>query len=71
MSEGKQIIIHDNDIKVARQKHHMLAGLGFILLLFGLISFGYKNGRHGISDTFTWIMLILGVLLMVFDFARK
>lgn len=69
--EEKEIVIHDNEIKAKQEKSHLLAGLGFILVLFGLISFGYKNGSHGISDTFTWITLILGILLMVFDFARK
>ena len=71
MPEEKQIIIHDNDVKVARQKSHLLAGFGFILLLFGLISFGYKNGRHGISDTFTWITLITGAVLIIMDFIKK
>ena len=71
MSEEKQIIIHDSDVKVARQKSHLLAGLGLIFLLFGLISFGYKNGSHGISDTFTWIALIAGAILIIIDFAKK
>jgi len=67
----KEIVIHDNELKVRQEKSHLLGGFGFILILFGLISFGYKNGSHGISDTFTWISLIAGILLMVLDFARK
>jgi len=71
MAEEKQIIIHDNEVKVAKQKSHLIAGFGFILFLFGLISSGYKSGRHGISDTFTWITLIAGVILIIVDFAKK
>ena len=69
--EEKEIVIHDNEIRVKQEKPHLLGGFGFILIIFGLISFGYKNGSHGVSDAFTGICLIVGVLLMIFDFMRK
>ena len=64
--EEKEIVIHDNEIKAKQEKSHLLGGFGFLLILFGLISFGYKNGSHGISDIFTWITLASGILLIVF-----
>ncbi len=67
----KEIVIHDNEIKVRQEKSHLFGGFGFILILFGLISFGYKNGSHAISNSFTWVLLITGVLLIIFDFLKR
>lgn len=67
----RNIVIHDNQIKIKTGKSHFLSGLGFILILFGLISFGYKNGSHGISDSFTFITLIGGIVLIFIDLLFK
>jgi len=71
MENETKIIMHDNAIRFKEPKNYLLAGFGFILILFGLISFGYKNGSHGISNTFTFGMLIIGVILILVDSARK
>lgn len=62
-----KIVMYDNQIKTKEPKQYLLSGVGFLLILFGLISFGYKNGSHGISDTFTYGVLIIGFILIALD----
>jgi hypothetical protein len=65
----RKIVMYDNQIRVRGEKSHLLAGIGFLLIMFGLISFGYKNGSHAISDLFTYGMLLGGIFLIIIDFS--
>ena len=65
------IFMYDNKIKVKEQKQYFFTGLGFLLILFSLVSFSYKNGTHGISDIFTYTTLIIGIILIIIDLKIK
>jgi len=69
MAESERnIVMYDNQIKARGEKSYVLAGIGFLLIMFGFISFFYKNGSHAISDLFTYGTLIIGIILIVVDF---
>ena len=69
--KNKEIVMYDDKIKAKQPKSYTLSGFGILLIIFGLISFGYKNGRHGISDTFTYSFLIIGFILIILDLINK
>ncbi|MFA5797049.1 MAG: hypothetical protein WC916_03380 [Candidatus Woesearchaeota archaeon] len=71
LSKNKEIIIHDNKIKVKQEKTHLLLGFGVILIITGVISTKYMGGKYGINAIWVWAFFIVGILMIVFDFITQ